>query len=193
MLDSFSQPVNFTHPQKSMNISLLESVNDDGNSKSLPRQLKLNKYLYMAVIQNALNRHSTVGECMSRPVDVGELRVGGYMMIEGEPCKIVDIAKSKPGKHGSAKFRIVAIGVFDGQKRQFVKPVDLGAEIPLIDKRPGQVFAINPTGVQIMDLETYEYLDAPFPEEEDLKAKLTAGAEIEYWKILGRVKIVRVK
>ena len=23
-----------------------------------------------------------------------------------------------------------------------------------------------------MDLETYEYLDAPFPEEEDLKAKL---------------------
>ena len=130
---------------------------------------------------------------MTKPMDVGELRVGGYMMIDGEPCKIVDVTKSKPGKHGAAKARIVAIGVFDNQKRQFVRPVDSGAEVPIIDKRSGQVFAINPTGVQIMDLETFEYLDAPFPEEEDLKAKLASGAEIEYWQILGKVKITRVK
>ncbi len=130
---------------------------------------------------------------MSRPCDVGELRVGGYMIIDGEPCRIVDIAKSKPGKHGSAKARIVAIGVFDNQKRQFVKPVDGSAEIPIIDKRPGQVFAISPSGVQIMDLETYEYVDAPMPEEEDLKSKIAAGAEIEYWKIMGKIKITRVK
>jgi translation initiation factor 5A len=130
---------------------------------------------------------------MSKPVDVGSLRVGGYMIIDGEPCHILDITKSKPGKHGSAKFRITAIGVFDGAKRSFVKPVDLNAEVPLIDKRSGQVFAVNPSGVQIMDLETYEYFDAPYPQEEELKAKLTAGAEIEYWRILGRVKIVRTK
>ncbi len=131
---------------------------------------------------------------MTKPMDVGELRVGGYMMIDGEPCKIMDITKSKPGKHGSAKARIVAIGVFDNQKRQFVKPVDSGAEVPIIDKRTGQVFALNPGGVQIMDLETYEYIDAPFPEEEEVpKAKLVAGAEIEYWRILGKMKITRVK
>jgi translation initiation factor 5A len=130
---------------------------------------------------------------MSKPVDVGSLKVGGYMIIDGEPCHIVDITKSKPGKHGSAKARIVAIGVFDGQKRQFVKPVDLGAEVPIIDKRTGQVYAVNPSGVQIMDLETYEYFDAPYPQEEELKSKLTAGTEIEYWKILGRTKIMRTK
>jgi translation initiation factor 5A len=130
---------------------------------------------------------------MSKPVDVGSLRVGGYMIIDGEPCHIVDITKSKPGKHGSAKARIVAIGVFDGTKRSFVKPVDLMAEVPIIDKRMGQVFAVNPSGVQVMDLETYEYFDAPFPQEEELKAKLTPGAEIEYWKILGKMKIMRTK
>ena len=135
----------------------------------------------------------TFGESMTKPVDVGDLRVGGYMIIEGEPCRIMDITKSKPGKHGSAKARIVAIGVFDGQKRQFVKPVDSGAEVPIIDKKPGQVFAVNPTGVQIMDLETYEYLDAPYPEEEEIKAKLVSGVEIEYWKIMGKIKITRVK
>ncbi|PIU59648.1 translation initiation factor IF-5A [Candidatus Bathyarchaeota archaeon CG07_land_8_20_14_0_80_47_9] len=130
---------------------------------------------------------------MSKPVDVGSLRVGGYMIIDGEPCHILDITKSKPGKHGSAKARIVAIGVFDNMKRQFVKPVALNAEVPIIDKRMGQVFAVNPTGIQIMDLETYEYSDAPYPEDAELKAKLVAGVEIEYWKIMGRMKIIRSK
>jgi translation initiation factor 5A len=130
---------------------------------------------------------------MSKPVDVGSLRVGGYMIVDDQACRIVGITKSKPGKHGAAKARIVAIGVFDGVKRSLVKPVDASAEVPMIDKRPGQVFSVSPNGIQIMDLETYEYIDAPFPEEEDLKAKLTEGSEIEYWKILDRIKIVRVK
>ncbi len=130
---------------------------------------------------------------MSKPVHVGELRVGGYMIIEGEPCHIVEIQKSKPGKHGSAKARIAAIGVFDGVKRSFVKPVDLGAEVPIIDKRMGQIFAVNPTGVQLMDMETYEYIDLPYPQEPELKEKLVAGVEVEYWKILGKTKIIRTK
>lgn len=137
--------------------------------------------------------HGKLASEMSKPVDVGSLRVGGYMIIDGEPCRIVDITKSKPGKHGSAKARIVAIGIFDSVKRSFVKPVDATTEVPIIDKRSGQIFAVSPSGVQIMDLETYEYFDAPYPEEEELKAKLVAGTEIEYWRILGKMKIVRAK
>ncbi|MCL6578680.1 MAG: translation initiation factor IF-5A [Candidatus Bathyarchaeota archaeon] len=130
---------------------------------------------------------------MSKPVDVGSLRVGGYMLVDNEPCRIVDITKSKPGKHGSAKARIVAIGVFDGVKRSIVKPVDANAEVPIIEKRSGQVYAVTPSSIQIMDLETYEYFDAPYPEEEELKAKIAAGVEIEYWRIMGKIKIVRTK
>jgi len=130
---------------------------------------------------------------MSKPAGVGSLREGRYIILDGEPCRIVGITKSKPGKHGSAKARIVAIGIFDGAKRSFVKPVDANVEVPMINKRSGQVFSVTSSGVQIMDLETYEYLDAPFPEDENLKAKLTSGVEIEYWQILGRVKIVRIK
>jgi translation elongation factor P/translation initiation factor 5A len=44
-----------------------------------------------------------------------------------------------------------------------------------------------------MDLETYEYSEAPYPQDEELKAKLVAGVEIEYWKIMGRMKIIRSK
>jgi translation elongation factor P/translation initiation factor 5A len=44
-----------------------------------------------------------------------------------------------------------------------------------------------------MDLENYEVLEAPMPEEEELKNKLASGVEIEYWRILGRTKLMRTK
>ncbi|MCD6529737.1 translation initiation factor IF-5A [Candidatus Bathyarchaeota archaeon] len=130
---------------------------------------------------------------MSRPADVGSLKTGSYVMIDGEPCKIVDIAKSKPGKHGSAKARVVAIGVFDGVKRSFVKPVDAQVEVPIIDKRTGQVIAILPNSVQIMDLETYNVFETPLPKDENLASKLTSGVEVEYWRIENRTQIMRIK
>ena len=130
---------------------------------------------------------------MSKPTDVGSIRVGGYIIMDGEPCHVVDVAKSKPGKHGSAKARIVAVGVFDNTKRTLVKPVDLQCEVPIIEKKAGQVIALLPSSVQVMDLENYEVLEAPMPEEEELKNKLASGVEVEYWRILGRVKLMRSK
>lgn len=129
---------------------------------------------------------------MSKPVEVGSLKVGSYVIVDNEPCRIVDYSKSKPGKHGAAKARVVAIGVFDNVKRSFVKPVDAQAEVPIIEKRNGQVIALLPTAVQVMDLENYGMLEAPIPEE-DIKSKLASGVEIEYWRILGKTRIMRVK
>jgi translation initiation factor 5A len=130
---------------------------------------------------------------MSKPMELGALKVGSYVIVDDAPCRIVNYTKSKPGKHGSAKARIVAIGVFDGAKRSFVKPVDAQVEVPLIEKRGGQVIALLPASVQVMDLETYEVFEAPFPEEEELKSKLVSGVEVEYWRILGRIRIMRTK
>jgi translation initiation factor 5A len=130
---------------------------------------------------------------VSKPVEVGAIKTGSYVMVDNEPCRIVDYTKSKPGKHGSAKARVVAIGVFDGVKRTFVKPVDSQVEVPLIEKRSGQVLSLMPNAVQLMDLETYSVFEAPFPEEEDLKGRLANGTEVEYWRILGRIKIQRTK
>ncbi len=130
---------------------------------------------------------------MSKPVDVGTLKVGSFLVVDGEPCRIVSLTKSKPGKHGSAKARIVAIGVFDDAKRSLVKPVDAQVEVPIIDKRTGQVIAVLPNAVQLMDLETYEVFEGPLSEEKEIEAKLSSGTEVEYWRILGRTKIMRVK
>ena len=130
---------------------------------------------------------------MSRPAELGTLRVGSYVMIDDQPCRIADYTKSKPGKHGSAKARIVAIGVFDGAKRTLVKPVSAQVEVPIIEKRGGQVISLLPTSVQLMDLETYDVFEASMPEDKALKDKLVSCVEVEYWRILGRTRIMRTK
>jgi len=130
---------------------------------------------------------------MSKPVEVGVLKVGSYVIVDDEPCRIIDFSKSKPGKHGSAKARVVAIGVFDGGKRSFVKPVSAQVEVPIVEKREGQIIALLSRGVQVMDLETYQIFETPLPEEEKIKSKLISGVDVEYWRILGRIKIMRVK
>jgi len=35
--------------------------------------------------------------------------------------------------------------------------------------------------------------EAPHPEDEDLKGRIANGVEVEYWRILGRIKIMRIK
>lgn len=130
---------------------------------------------------------------MSKPVEVGSLKIGQYVIIDGEPCRIVEFEKSKPGKHGAAKARIVGMSAFTGQKKNLISPVDARVEVPMIDKRTGQVISISGNLAQLMDLENYATFDAPMPDDAELARSLSAGVEVEYWDVLGRKMIVRRK
>lgn len=125
-------------------------------------------------------------------MDLGSLKVGSYIVIDGEPCRIVSYDHSKPGKHGSAKARVAAMGVFDGSRHSIVAPVSANVEVPLIDKRAGQLISVAGQVLQIMDLETFEVFETSAVEDE-IRDKLNQGGEVEYWKVLERIKIVRVK
>jgi translation initiation factor 5A len=122
--------------------------------------------------------------------EVRELKEGRYVNIDDEPCKILSISTSKPGKHGEAKARIEAVGIFDGNKKSVVYPVKHKVQVPLIDKRQAQVVSIQGGEAQLMDLETYEMFQLPVPE--DMKDSLNAGGDIQYIVAMGRKKITRV-
>ncbi len=124
---------------------------------------------------------------------LGELKVGSYIIIDGEPCRIVEMSKAKTGKHGSAKAHVVAIGLFTGNKKTMVAPVDQRVEVPIIEKRVAQVLADMGDTVQLMDLETYDTFEVEKPKDEKILSKLTPGAEVEYWNVLGKRMIMRVK
>ena len=135
---------------------------------------------------------------MSKPAELGSLKIGSYILLPvgdqptGEPCRISEYDTSKPGKHGAAKARIVGVGVFDNQKRPHVGPVSMQVHIPLIDKRGGQIISMTGDQVQIMDSETFETLDVQMIDDE-VKGKLEQGQIVEYWKVMDRTKIMRIK
>jgi len=119
--------------------------------------------------------------------EMRELKVNRYVVIDDEPCKIISIQMSKPGKHGEAKARLEAVGLFDGQKRSVVHPVTHKVRVPMIDKRKAQVLSIHENKAQLMDLENYETFELEVPEE--LRGSLQAGQEQMYLETLGRRKL----
>lgn len=127
----------------------------------------------------------------TKVAEIKTLKVGKYIVLGGEASKITSLTTSSPGKHGAAKARLEAVGVFDNQKRSIVKPVDTKVDIPIIDKRVGQVLSIQGGHVQLMDMESYETLDLPIPDE--LKNEITEGVEVDYIQALGNMKIMRIK
>lgn len=114
-------------------------------------------------------------------VDVGSIKKGSYMIIEGKACKVSDVQVSRPGKHGHAKYRIVAIGLMDDKKHDVVMP-HAQVEVPIIEKKNAQVLSIVGDTANVMDMETFETFDLTIPEE--LKAEVTEGVMVLYWEIL---------
>jgi translation initiation factor 5A len=121
--------------------------------------------------------------------EVRELKEGRYMLIDEEPCRILSIQTSKPGKHGEAKARIDAVGLFDGAKRSVVFPVKHKVQVPMIGKRQAQILSLSDTEIQMMDMETYETFSMPMDPE--LKGQLTPGSEIQYIDAMGKRRITR--
>jgi len=127
----------------------------------------------------------------TRPVPIKDLKPGNYVMIDGEPCKVVSVTKSKPGKHGAAKVRLEGMGIFDNRRRYLLKPADANVDVPIIEKKRGQIITVMGDTVQIMDLEDYSTFETTIPEE--FKGKLEPGNEVGYWKIGNRILIKDVK
>ncbi len=120
--------------------------------------------------------------------EVRELKVGRYMLVEESPCKIMEITMSKPGKHGEAKARIVAIGIFDSQKHSVVFPVKHKVKVPIIEKKNAQVLSISNKEVQLMDSDTFETFVLPLTD--DIIDRVKPGTEIPYWEAMGKRKIM---
>ena len=121
--------------------------------------------------------------------EVRELKEGRYLLIDEEPCRILSIQTSKPGKHGEAKARIDAVGLFDGAKRSVVFPVKHKVQVPMIGKRQAQLLSLSEAEVQLMDLETYETFSLPL--EDDVRGQLSPGQEVQYLDAMGKRRITR--
>lgn len=119
--------------------------------------------------------------------EVRDLREGNYVVMDDAPCRITSYSTAKPGKHGSAKARIEARGVFDDKKRSLSQPVDAKIWVPVIERKQGQIVNVEDDNVaQVMDLDTYETITMELPGSIDV----ANGDEIEYLEFEGQRKVV---
>ncbi len=95
----------------------------------------------------------------TKPVSVGGLKKGSYVVIDGAACIVSDTQTSRPGKHGHAKVRLTASGIVDGQKRVIDIPGHDNLDAPIIEKKFAQDLSITEETTNVMDRETYETFD----------------------------------
>jgi len=124
-------------------------------------------------------------------INATEAKVGTNITIEGVHYTVKKIDVSKTGKHGHAKCRIEAVGMFGDSKKVFVVPGHERFEVPLVEKKKAQVLSIGDKKASIMDLESFETIEVDCPDEE-VFSTLKEGENCEYWNIEG-VKIIKRK
>ena len=59
---------------------------------------------------------------MTQLVKASSLRKGGYVMLRGYPCKIMEMSAAQPGKHGHSKIHFIGLDVFTGKKHEDICP-----------------------------------------------------------------------
>ena len=123
---------------------------------------------------------------MKEQTEIGKIKEGRYIVIDEEPCKVMAIATSKPGKHGAAKARIDAVGIFDGVKRSIVSPVSAKTYVPVVERKSGQVLSIAGNMAQLMDMKDFSNFEIAIPDEK--KGTIEVGKEYMYIESMGKKK-----
>jgi translation initiation factor 5A len=128
-----------------------------------------------------------------KKAEAKSLKPGSYFIIDEEPCRVISMDKSKPGKHGAAKANIVAVGFFDNRKRNVIMPADRMVDVPLIDKTSATVIADMGETYSLMDSETYETYEVQKPADDEVASKIELNSAVEVWHVMNTKIIVRVK
>lgn len=91
------------------------------------------------------------------PMSAGALKKGGFVCINGRPCRVIDLSVSKTGKHGHAKVSITATDIFDGRKMEDQAPSTHNVAVPFVKTETYSVLDIDQEGqLTLMDADGAE-------------------------------------
>ena len=125
-----------------------------------------------------------------KSTEIKNLKQGSYVLIDDVPCVVEKVQKSKSGKHGAAKARLSARGLFTDVKKIIVRPGDTKMDVPIIEKKTAQVISLSGKNAQLMDMTDYNTYDATIPEDFDVQ--LVEGDEVTVWDF-GTYRVIKGK
>ena len=120
------------------------------------------------------------------------IRPGNIIQHKNRLWVAVKTQHTQPGK-GGAYLQVELKDIRDGTKLNERFRSSESVERVRLDEKDYQFLYEEGDSITVMDLETFDVFDASYPEEQDLKSRLANGVEVEYWRILGRTKIMRTK
>merc|ERR1712078_776447 len=122
----------------------------------------------------SIDAAADAGASTTYPLEAGQIRKGGHIVIKNRPCKVVDVSTSKTGKHGHAKCHFVAINIFTGKKAEELCPSTHNAEVPFVTRKEYQVMSIDDAPyVSLMDADGECREDLQMPDGTDDDKEVT--------------------
>ena len=116
-----------------------------------------------------------------------ELERGNYFVHNGEPVRVVRKEVIVVGTHSHSKLKFFVQGLREkGEKSVIFHHSDKVEKIELIRKQ-GQIISKSNSKVQLMDMVSYETLDANLPTE---LSDITEGDTVTFVELNGAVEIL---
>eukprot|EP01125_Pyxidicula_operculata_P022773 TRINITY_DN9567_c0_g1_i4.p1 TRINITY_DN9567_c0_g1~~TRINITY_DN9567_c0_g1_i4.p1 ORF type:complete len:157 (-),score=39.49 TRINITY_DN9567_c0_g1_i4:118-588(-) len=78
-----------------------------------------------------------------QPQKCSSLRKNGFALLQGFPCKIVDMSTAKTGKHGGAKVHLVGTDIFTEKKYEEISGSTVNMNVPEITRNDYQLIDIE--------------------------------------------------
>lgn len=108
------------------------------------------------------------------PMEAGQIKKGGLIMIKGRPCKVSEVTTSKTGKHGHAKCNFTTYDIFTNKKLEDMIPSTHGTTVPNVTRQERLLTDIDDDDfMTLMDDDGNERSDLKLP-----KYPETAAAEL---------------
>ena len=103
-------------------------------------------------------------------IEAGKLKPGSMVMINDKPCKVQKTTKAKPGKHGSAKAIVTAVGVLDDKKVEQSFGTSELLDAPIIKRTEYPLLGIEDDFLQLQDVDGSLKENVTFSEQASMKA-----------------------
>jgi translation initiation factor 5A len=107
------------------------------------------------------------------PIAGGDVRKGGFLLMKGKPCKVVDCSKAKVGKHGAAKCQFVGVDIFTGKKLESICPASFSCSEPIVTKLEYVLCDVTEDGFLSLMAKDNSY--TPRPHTRNLKQQIRSS------------------
>jgi len=125
-------------------------------------------------------------------VNVGSLRRGDIVILEGEPFRVDSIQSVVISRHSHTKIKMDLTGMFSGAKKIMSLSPHKAMEKVDIKRKHGQLIAkISEDVGQVMDMVDYTIYEAHVPK--DLMERMGEGDELIYIEYGGRVQVLEAR